>query len=341
MSIMHYSDLAQLWRIAELPLEIVVVGGGRWGKVWVSVIADAQKTVKNISMVARADPQGVRDWLKQNSKLNAISVYQSIDEAVIAKPHLKAAIVCSRPQNHLADTLDAYKHDLHVLVEKPMSTDAVSSGAMANRAQAIQRILTVGTEFSYLPALHQCAQEFISQPKEKKITLTWEDPEGEARHGSKKIRHGEDTLLNDLLPHAFSIFSVLASNNRLNISRAFQHNGGLKGVIQFQDQSSNLYQLNCNVSANKRTRLLEIKGSASSAVLNFSEQRSCLTINDCSVYPPSSIVEMTSTLRLELGAFVSQIVAPIKEEALDLKIEELIDLQYQLEKTVARPISRL
>ena len=338
MSALDHSDLTKFWQRAALPLPILIVGGGRWGKVWISVIANAQSTAKNICIVARTDAKSVRDWAKLNFNLSTILVYSSIAEAVTENPQLTAAIICSRPRNHLSDALEAYKYRLHVLVEKPMSINAAYNRLIATCSSEAQRVLAIGTEFAYLPALHQCANEFVNKRNGlKKISLTWEDPNIEVRHGSKKMRHEENGLLNDLLPHAFSIFRVFALNSRLNITHVLQSSCGFEGSIQFQDESSNLYQFNCNISSKQRTRFLEIKTNDHSATLDFSTEHSCLKINDCLIYPDSTTAQMTSTLRLELGAFVSQIAGSSKETNIDPTISGLLDLRYQLEHLISEP----
>ena len=319
-------------------MPILIVGGGRWAKVWASVIAAAHNTPKNIGMVARTDASSLREWVKLNSNLNAIPVYSTIAEAVNEQPLWTAAIVCSRPANHLSDTLEVYKHGLHVMVEKPISVNAAGSRLIASRSAEVGRSLAVGTEFSYLPALHQCYQEFVAKQEGfKKISLTWEDPSIESRYGSQKIRHEENTLLNDLLPHAYSIFRVLASNDRLNITHAHQRSCGSIGAIQFQDQSSRLYDFDCNVSSKHRVRLLEIEANTLSATLDFTTNNPCIKINGRVVSPDPSIAKMTSTLRLELGAFTSQITGSGHEGSAHQKISNLLDLQDQLEKLTSQP----
>ncbi len=102
--------------------------------------------------------------------------------------------------------MDAFSHGLHVLIEKPLGVDPESGRTVLAAAQE-KSCCRGGTEFAYLPAFHQLAEEFASA-RRIDMSLTWDDVENEERYGATKIRHEETGLLYDLLPHAFSIVRI-------------------------------------------------------------------------------------------------------------------------------------
>ena len=91
----------------------------------------------------------------------------------------------------------------------------------------------MGTEFAYLPAFHQLAEEFATA-RRIDLSLIWDDVESEERYGATKVRHEETDLLCDLLPHAFSILRIFVPKVALRISTA---HGWLSGTSRIPRRS--------------------------------------------------------------------------------------------------------
>jgi predicted dehydrogenase len=326
----HFPDLARFWQAADLPMPIVIVGGGRWGKVWASVITAARGSSRHLMMAARTDPDAARAWASESSEASGIVVCQSIAQAMALMPELKMAIVCSRPGDHLKDALEAFDHGLHVLVEKPISTHAAHGMQLVERSLQVRRKLAVGTEFAFIPAVHQCVQE-LSLKSHLKVTLQWDDPPGEARYGAAKSRHKEVDALTDLLPHAFSIFRTLASSREFQIVDAYQNAGDNCGGLHFRDHHSSDFLLTFDLASRERRRVVEVVSGADLVVIDFSAKRSTITVNGLPHALDPVLQPMTSTLRLQLGAFLSEIAVERREFPEDPAIQALIDLQKALE----------
>jgi predicted dehydrogenase len=326
----RFSDLARFWQAAELPVPTLIVGGGRWGKVWTSVITSARGSSMHLMMAARTDPDAARAWASESSEAAGIVVCQSIAQAVALMPELKVAIVCSRPGDHLKDALEAFDHGLHVLVEKPISTHAAHGMQLVERSLQAQRKLAVGTEFAFIPAVHQCVQE-LRLTSNLKVTLQWNDPAGEARYGAAKSRHAEIDALTDLLPHALSIFRTLASSGELQIADAYQNASGTCGRLRFRDYHSSDFLLTFDLASRERRRVVEIVNGADLVVIDFSAKRSTITTNGQLHALDPVLQPMTSTLKLQLGAFLSEIAVERKEFRVDPAVHALIDLQKELE----------
>lgn len=326
----RFSDLARFWQAAELPVPIVIVGGGRWGKVWTSVATAARGSSRHLMMAARTDPDAAQAWASESSEAAGIVVCRSIAQAAALMPELKAAIVCSRPGDHLKDALEAFDHGLHVLVEKPISTHAAHGMQLVERALQTQRKLAVGTEFAFIPAVHQCMQE-LNLTSHLKVTLQWNDPPGEVRHGAAKSRHTEIDALTDLLPHALSIFRTLASSCEFQIADAYQNTSGNCGRLRFRGRHSGDFLLTFDLASRERRRVVEVVSGVDVIVIDFGAKRSTITVNGLPRALDPVLEPMTSTLRLQLGAFFSEIAVERKEFPVDPAIQALIDLQKELE----------
>ena len=332
MDLDRFSDFARQWEQAANPMPVLIVGGGRWGKVWTSVLTDARGSSKHLAMAARTDVAAASSWANESAAAQGMTVCNSISQAVALMPSLKTAIVCSRPRDHLRDVLEAFDYGLHVLVEKPISTKAAHAVQLMERSLQVNRKLAVGTELAFIPAVQQCLQEFgLGMSHNLKASLYWSDPVDETRYGSVKARHEEVDAMNDLLPHAFSIFRTLASSVEFRIADASQDSSGNKGYLLLRNQRSSEFRLMFDLAAQQRRRSVEVNCSAGVIAIDFSSNCSSIKLNG-SPYPlNTSLQSLTSTLRLQLGAFFAEIAAPQTEFTLDPTVHALIDLQMELE----------
>ncbi|MDO9436511.1 Gfo/Idh/MocA family protein [Hydrogenophaga sp.] len=325
-------EMVRFWQAAASPVPVLIVGGGRWGKVWASVLSGAQESSKHLLIAARTDPEAVRVWADSDASVDHLVVCESIAEAVAQREELAMAIVCSRPQDHERDVLEAFRYGLHVLVEKPISTTADSAMRMLLESQRVQRKLVVGTEFAYIPALHQCAHEWrLSARDSLEVRVCWEDPALETRYGSSKSRHPEVDALGDLLPHAFSIFRVLAPGRDFRVAGVSQSGDGQSGWIRFQDPRSGVFTLVFDLAAGKRKRCVEVAAGRDRVVIDFNEKRSSMTVNQRPHTLDPRLFPLTSTLRLQWGAFITSLCEDRQQPEVDPSIPALIQLQRELE----------
>ncbi len=317
--------------MAKLPIPIVIVGGGRWGKVWASVITAARGSGEHLAMVARTDFDAARAWAAETVDAAGVTVYQSISQAVASIPELKLAIVCSRPSDHLKDSLEAFDCGLHVLVEKPIATRAAYGIQMVQRALQAKRKLAVVTEFAFIPALHQCVRDLsLKSESRRKITIYWHDPESECRYGSTKVRHAEVDVLTDLLPHALSIFSTVAPSSQFQIADAWQSDSGSRGHIRLRDVSSSDYLMVFDLVSSQRRRVVEVVSGDDIFAIDFSSRYSSITINGRPGVLDPLLQPMNSTLRLQLGALISEIVIE-RVGLLEPAVQALINIQTEIE----------
>jgi predicted dehydrogenase len=319
-----------------LPVPIVVIGGGRWARTWASVIAAARGSGEGLIMAARTDPDDVRAWARARADLAGIAVVSSLAEAFAVKPRPAAAIVSSRPYNHVSDSLEALRQGLHVLVEKPVSLDVASGRSLIVAAQEAKRVLAMGTEFAYLPAFHQLAGELVTRDeRDIELALEWHDLAEEYRYGATKIRHEEVGLLFDLLPHAFSIFRIFAYQDKLNIVGSRHDETKARGHIEFRDARGGRFEVRCDARATARRRCLMIKSGAARASVDFGNARPVITIDGRPHSLDERFVAMTSTLRLELGAFLAEATGATSVTFISSEIPALLALQDELEQALA------
>jgi myo-inositol 2-dehydrogenase/D-chiro-inositol 1-dehydrogenase len=101
-------------------LNIAVVGLGRMGKRHVHTLIGRVPRA-NVVAVCSDQPHEIA-WAKENYADEEIEVYESYD-AMLEHPGLEAVWISSSTDVHASQTLAGIKKGLHVLCEKPLSTD--------------------------------------------------------------------------------------------------------------------------------------------------------------------------------------------------------------------------
>lgn len=326
-------QLQRFWQGATLPVPVVVVGGGRWGRTWLSVINQARGSCRDVVIVGRSNPNDLRAWLAGRDAFSGLQVAESLAEAADMLPAAAAAIVASRPRDHVRDGLSALQHRLHVLVEKPLAASGEMGEALLLAAQDARRHFCIGTEFALLPAFHQCAAALARKGagRATRLHLEWHDAPQEWRHGATKQRHEEVPLLVDLLWHAVSIFQVFAPDAVFRVARAQQNTGGDGGMLQLQDDAGAPYELVCSVNASRRVRVLTINAGATRASIDFSSDVPGIIADGEKLTLSDELSAFGSTLRLELGAFFLHATGDGKPNFINSGAPTVVALQRQLE----------
>lgn len=323
--------LGDFWNRAETRTPLVIVGGGRWGRVWANVVSQARGTADDIVMVTRSDPADLRDWLATREALSTTRTAGSIEQAFSLVP-AEAAIVASHPRDHVADCLAALDQGAHVMVEKPLSDIADSAGTLVTAARMANRVIAIATEFAFLPALHQCAR--LLGPVHQHglhMRLLWDDPVGEVRHGAIKTRHKEISPLADLLPHAVSIFGVF-DHTPLRLVTADEADAVPSGRLVLSGGVGGHYEMLCNLGSDHRRRILEITNGRNIARVDFTMEMPTIVIDDIDCPIDMNLRRLTSTLRLELGAFMADIAGEQPATPITERILEHVRLAGELQQ---------
>lgn len=299
------ATLSGFWKRASSCGPVVIVGGGRWGRVWASVVEEARGSIDDIVMVTRSSADDLSRWLSVRKELHGIRIAQSVPEAFALVP-AEAAIISSRPRDHVPDGLAAIVEGAHLLVEKPISHDTKRARVLLDAARCRSRVVCVGTEFAFLPALHECARVILSDDEVLSIRIAWHDPVKEIRYGGIKKRHEETRLLQDLLPHALSIFHVFTSQ-KLKLTEVQESSDGFSGLIKLIGERGGMFELVCDIGAKYRRRIVDVRTTQHTACIDFSDNNPIIQIDGVEKFISPSLLMLTSTLRLELGAFLTEI----------------------------------
>ncbi|KAF2153665.1 NAD-binding Rossmann fold oxidoreductase family protein [Myriangium duriaei CBS 260.36] len=151
-----------------MSVAIAVVGLGRMGKRHVHTLLYRVPHAKVVA-VCSSTPEEVQ-WAKSNEEYKGfgISVYSDYDE-MLSHPGLDAVWVSSSTDVHASQTLAALKKNVHVLCEKPLSTNLEEAQSVVDAAKKHPDLKVMAGfsrrfDASYRDAANKVKQNAIGSP---------------------------------------------------------------------------------------------------------------------------------------------------------------------------------
>ena len=174
-------------------LEIGVIGSGYWGIRHVRVLA----AIPGVSVTVIE-----RDAGRRQAAVDAYPVTQAVPELGDVLDTLDALVVATPPTTHYELASTALDAGVHVLVEKPMTTDLADAEDLVAKAEASDLCLMVGHTFEFNSAVWGLA-DAIRSPGFGKVRYI-----NSARLNLGLYQPDTDVLW-DLAPHDISILNYV------------------------------------------------------------------------------------------------------------------------------------
>ena len=253
---------------------VLVLGGGRWARVIVDVLLTI---VSDDTSVQMASPSGAGDlaqWLEATGRKDRVML---VERDEVDPPPGSAVLVANAAESHLESALWALTRRLPVLVEKPMALTGADVRRLRDGGARRDTLVAPALVFrfshhldSFCAALERCGMV-------ERVELVWVDPAAEWRHGSPKRYDAGISVLEDCIPHAFSIFDrafgASPTLENLAIGR-----GGAK-VLMMLSSGTQMYDLVLERNGAARQRILRAFGRSGVVELDFSIEPGTLLID--------------------------------------------------------------
>lgn len=184
-----------------------VVGGGRWGRVALSVLAKMKTPFKKIVIVSKYNQEPIYQLI--NKELIPATVCDSIDQLLVEN-EVKAALIVNSAADHF-ETADRFlENKIPILVEKPLALSLQQAQCLIQKAESNRICLIPGLNYRFSSYLYRLA-ELIAQSKKipKHVSIEWLDAAGESRYGEMKKYDQTIDVAQDVMPHIWSIFQIL------------------------------------------------------------------------------------------------------------------------------------
>jgi predicted dehydrogenase len=183
----------------ERAINLAVVGYGYWGPNIVrNVIERPELTLWGLCEMSNDRAE------KFLSRYPGMRTTDSFDE-VLADPTVDAVAIATPPRTHYPLVKQALEAGKHVLVEKPLATDAASAQELVDLAAAEGLVLMPGHTFLYSPPVNKVRDLIRSGELGEIYFIT-----------SSRMNLGiyqPDGVINDLAPHDISILLYWLDQN--------------------------------------------------------------------------------------------------------------------------------
>jgi len=288
------------------PATLLLVGGGRWARVYLSILARLEMPFHSVLVASRHGEAALRTALE---KANAARFHQFTQVTDWRAERAGAAIVVNAAREHAVTAGALLEMGIPTLVEKPVAL-SIAEGealiALAQRSGLVLRPALVLNYCIYLRNFIELMRGSLEKPVE--IAITWTDPVAEKRYGEEKGHDAGIGLAEDVGPHLATLLMAMGEAARIDDARIGR--GGLSVCLRGRYGLAAL-TIEMAREAPARKRLICIRDDhGRQARLDFSVEPGTITIDGASQSadpgwndrPSPLTLQLMDFLRLEPGA---------------------------------------
>jgi predicted dehydrogenase len=268
---------------------VAIIGGGRWARVLGSVLAGLDTGPVTVCSLGNPSAWDGRPAGWQLADMSAIW----------ADPGIRHVIIARRARDHAATALTALGAGKALLVEKPFCL----TRAQADALLAVGGVCQTGLVFLYAPFLHRFR---AAMGKARTLRLVWSDPATETRHGAAKAHDPALNVVQDVLPHAWSIIRPLLDHDPTLIA-VQTATGGQSVELALRAGDCDITLL-LRRGHGARERVLTVAGTGFDATLDFTTEPGQALLNGA---PLDVATGYASPLRAQLSAFLAGTPHPL------------------------------
>jgi predicted dehydrogenase len=185
---------------------VVLVGGGRWGRVHASNLSQLLTPCDRVLWVSRHNQGGLRDVVRKLTSGPQFVLLTNLEDALLARP--EAALVATAPDTHVTLADACLRRGIHTFVEKPLAFKASDARSLIDVATSGDLILAAGLHLLSASYLNHFKGQ-LSAREITRIYIRWFDAVHEVRYGEVKRADVATPVVHDLYPHIWSIVRVL------------------------------------------------------------------------------------------------------------------------------------
>ena len=275
------------------PKAIAIVGGGRWARIIAKIAQEVVSPQARLICSSPSNPASWESWKQNHPRWeNNLSIADIAQDTSVSH-----VIIARKAKDHAATTLELVNDERRILTEKPFCltlselTELVSSTHSGS--------LRTGHVFDYATNLSLFRTACLDAGAIQSVSVNWEDPTGETRHGEAKTYDPSLNLIQDVFPHVWTIIKSYASNNPLELLSVRGKNGGRATRLELSSGNVSL-SAELKREAKQRLRQITVHGENFVAELDFSEEPGSAKLNGRAIEIQRSF---SSPLAAELASF--------------------------------------
>lgn len=191
---------------------IAVIGGGRWGQVTLSILANMNLPYHYV-IVSNVNYNEIKRKLDAfSSSLSSFSIVHSITD-LLRLYEVKGAIVVNSARLHFKTARSMIKNGIHVLIEKPIVLSTLEMECLIEDARKNNICIVPGLCYRFCSYIHHFALLVKNNGIPYKFLFEWYDAKNEMRYGHKKIHDSSINVIQDVMPHIWTILFIIFKLN--------------------------------------------------------------------------------------------------------------------------------
>lgn len=189
------------------PDTIAVIGGGRWARVMVEVLAGLLPESVALAVHSPGNARSMAAWAHARGLGGRIHCTTAWPRS--PSVGTGAAIVVNAARDHERAAEFALSAGLPTLVEKPMALTASAAQRLVDLSRSRNIRFAAAHVFVFAPYLENFSRLLADAGHVESMRIEWTDPQGEERYGERKRFDAGLPVFDDWLPHVVSIAGVL------------------------------------------------------------------------------------------------------------------------------------
>jgi predicted dehydrogenase len=189
---------------------LAVIGGGRWGRVMVSVLGGMNIPFERVAVVTRSNADAVARQIASlpSEAATRFMILPSLD-ALLETGTLRAAVVANAAREHFATAHRLLDRGIDILVEKPLVLSTDEARTLLQTAVAGELCLVPGLQYRFCSYLEAFSKRLRVFGPWRSFSLEWADASGEVRYGEAKAYDASITVAEDVMPHVWTILHTV------------------------------------------------------------------------------------------------------------------------------------
>lgn len=308
------------------PLNIAVIGGGRWSRILAQELYSIVPAFVRISIHSLHNARAMSAWASARGLENRIQVSSSLPD--FSSLESKAVIVSNAACDHEKAIEWALSNEAAVLVEKPLTLSLVASQRLADLALRNATYIAAAHVFLFAGYVEEFSKIISKKGVINQISVNWMDPISERRYGEDKSYDPGLPVFADWLPHVISILGALtASQSQKCVGLEFLRGGSHLNIELMLDEIPCAIQLIRN--GNRRQRIIEVTTENSMVALDFSCEPGIIISNNSTRPSDPDWNFKRKPVSSMLLSFLNGAAGGVRDSRLDISIglrsSEIID----------------
>lgn len=253
------------------PQTVAVFGGGRWSRVLVDVLASTLPMGSAVQWVTSNNYSQALEWTEERKPQTPVHVVRRLESFA----ELDAAVVATATQNHAETAVPLLEAGVPTLIEKPFALTREDAETLKGLAQQC----VAGVNFEFMNAAYmRDFRKDIAGVEVQDISVVWQDPPMEVRHGETKLADHSFSLSHDSLPHCWSLLRALLPEDGFERVDSVSYMPSL-GVIELKGTLESRVPVTISLSRHGERRRREIVVNGGDCILDFSTEPGFRSIN--------------------------------------------------------------